>query len=333
MSFSNNQKLAAADLNTLASTGTANTFTSTQQFNGAGNPKVNTAMDLTEQSSTPATPAASTGRLYIDNGNPPLVKLVQDDGDVHVVGGYQYDETRRGWVLYDRDLTTWVRHWDEVELVDEWFPVNTDATNNFIYTNSGVWGVVETGATTFTDTATRTGRVRVVTAGAINDRCALLPCESTTNAATFRTTDQVQFMVALLIPQTATTLIQLGIASDPSASANPGADGIYWEYDSAASANWIGVVRTGAANTDTDSSVAAGTSNIHLLFIVNGGVDVKFYTRTAYTSAWTLAGTNAGAQPSSATNLIPFIRIEALAAAPKTLDILRSEIRGYRTDA
>ena len=92
----------------------------------------------------------------------------------------------------------------------------------------------------------------------------------------------------------------------------------------------MGGVRTGSANTDTDSGVPADTNNIHLLFVVDGGVNVKFYTRTASTSAWTLAGTNAGSQPAAGTDLIPFIKVETLAAANKNLDIFRTEIRAYR---
>ena len=327
MAFSTNQTLAAADLNNLSDLTATETHTGVESFSGAGNPRVNVATDLVEQSATPATPGAGNARLFVDNANPPLVKVIQDDGDVHIVGGFQYDETRRMWIAYDRDLTTLIQASDQI-IIDEHFFPGQATTATALQTAHGVLQGSATGATTFPSALRRGGGVRISTAGAGNDRQAYFTGSTVTNAGTFRRADQVQFMAILDVVETTSKVIQLGLALTPTDTLNPGADGIYWEYDSAAQADWVGVVRTGAANTDAASTVAAGAGQIHLLFVVDGGVNVRFYTRTASSQVWTLRGTNAGAQPAAGTDLIPFFKVETLAAAAKSLDMFRLKIVG-----
>lgn len=330
MAFSNGQTLLAANLNDLANLSSTQTFTGVQSFSGANNPAVNTSQRFVEQSSAPTTPAASSAAIYVDNANPPLLKLIQDDGDVHVVGGYQYDETRRDWVSFDRDTTTLTySRPGQIEINDSFFKVRADTTNNTLHTAQGNWGIVATGTDAYPAVTGRNHtRIQTGAAGAA-DRVAIFTGVSSTDYGAFRRDNQVVFIAIVDAVETTSKVIQFGIALDPTATLNPGADGIYWEYDSAASANWIGVVRTGAANTDLDSTVAVAAGQIQLAFIVTGGTNVRFLSRTASTSAWTDHGTNTGSQPGASTDLIPFFKVETLAAAAKNLDIYGVKIIGY----
>lgn len=330
MAFSNNQVLAAADLNNLADLTSTQTFTGVQSFNGAGNPKVNVAEDFVEQSAAPATPSAGNARLYVDNANPPLLKLKQDDGDVHIVGGFTYDESRRDWVLNDRDTTSLVYSRPrQIDIADSFFKIRADTTNDVLHTLEGNWKILATGTDAYPSVTGRNHtRIQTGAAGAA-DRVALLAGVSTTDYGALRRGDQVVFRAIVDAVETTSKVIQFGMALDPSATLNPGADGIYWEYDSAASANWIGVVRTGAANTDLDSTVAVAAGFRELAFVVTGGTNVRFLSRASSTSAWTDHGTNAGAQPGASTDLIPFFKVETLAAVAKNLDLYQVNITAY----
>ena len=331
MAFSNNQTLAAADLNNLADLTSAQAFSGVQTFSGANNPAVSTSQRFVEQSSAPTTPATSSASIYVDNANPPLLKLVQDDGDVHIVGGHQYDETRRDWVLFDRDTTTITYHRpQQVELADSFFKVRADTTNDVLHTVQGNWKILATGTDAY-PAVTGRNHTRIQTGAVGNDRVALLTAVSTSDYGALRRDNQVVFIAIVDAVETTSKVIQFGMALDPSATLNPGADGIYWEYDSAASANWIGVVRTGAANTDLDSTVAAAAGAREFAFIVTGGTNVRFLSRAASTSAWTDHGTNSGTQPGASTDLIPFFKVETLTTAAKNLDLYHVYITGYQS--
>lgn len=323
MAFSNNQLLTAADLNNLADLTSTQTFTGVQSFNNAGNPKVNVAADLVEQSSAPATPTAGNARLYVNNSNPPLLRLVQDDGDNFIVGGYQWDESTKEWYLYNPETTTFVENRGQIVVDDHFFKVLAPAAG-IIYTLQGNWGTATTGVTTFPAAGRRGGGIRVTTAGAANDRFALLAGAVTGgDNGWISRDDNPQMQCVIDAVETTAKVIQFGLATDPTASQNPGTDGIYWEYDSAAQADWVGVVRAGGANTDAASTVNAAAGVIHLAFEVIGGTNVRFFTRTSSSATWTLRGTNVGAQPASGALLVPFIRVETTATASKSLDIYR----------
>ena len=332
MAFANNATLSATDLNNLVDVTTSQTITGVKIYSAAGSPVVTTAQDFAEQSATPATPSAGIARIYVDNTNPPRLRIIQDDGDVANVGGWQYDETNRDWVLFDRDLTTLVQDRNQIVITDDFFKTNVDATaaQVQVHTVQGNWKYLATGAATFPATVGRGGVIRVQTAAAANNRVALLSGESITDCGVFRSPDLVQFMCILNLVETTAKVVQVGIAQDPTATLNPGTDGFYFQYDSSASANWRGIVRAGGANTDSDTTVAASTGTIHLLFVVSTS-NCIFYTRTASTDAWTLRATNAGGQP-GAIDLIPFMKVETLGAAAKNLDLYRVKIVGLLED-
>ena len=333
MAHSNQDTLIAATLNNLADITAAQTFTGIQTFTGAGNPRVNSSADLSEQSSTPATPSSGVARLYATNDNPPRLVMIQDDGDARIVGGYVWNETRRSWVLINPDTPALTDDFPgQIVIRDDFFKVYVDATNNFILTAQGGWGIIATGTDAYPTVLKSGGVIRVQTGAIANNRVALVAGISTTDAGYFVRADQLDFEVVLDPVETTTKVIQCGVALTPGNSLSPGADGIYWEYYSVDSANWIGVVRTGSANTDSDSTVPAQAGTIHLRFVVDGGVNVRFYTRTASTEPWTLRATNTGAQPAAATALIPFFFVETTAAVARNLDLYRTQIIGQLED-
>ena len=333
MAFSNNATLSATDLNNLVDVTSSQTITGVKIYSAAGSPVVTTAQDFTEQSDAPATPSAGIARVYVDNSNPPRLRIIQDDGDAANVGGWQYDETNRDWVLFDRDLATLVQDRNQIVITDDFFKTNVDATagQQQVHTVQGNWKYLATGVAAFPVTVGRGGVIRVQTGAAgAADRTALLTGNATNDCGVFRSGDLVQFMCVLNLVETTDKIVQVGIAQDPTATINPGTDGFYFQYDVTLSANWRGIVRAAAANTDSDLTVAAGTGTIHLLFVVSAS-NCIFYTRTASTDAWTLRATNAGGQP-GAIDLIPFMKVETRAAAAKNLDLYRVKIVGLLED-
>jgi hypothetical protein len=331
LAFSNNQVLAAADLNNLADLTTAQTFTGVQSFNGVGNPKVNSSTDFVEQSSTPSTPSSGNARLFSDNANPPLLKVIQDDGDVHVVGGWQYNESRRGWELYDRDLTTALYGSNELLIRNDFMWSGIDTTAQLVHALQGTLAYFITGTPTLTTAGTSRdgGALKVTTAAATNDRVTV---GIAANGGSINKGRNPQFLAVLRIVDTANVILQIGVSQDPTAATTPGTDGVYFQYNSSVSANWRAIVRASSADSNSDTGLAiAAAADIHLLWVMDEDVDVKFYTRTSWGEAWTLRATNVGTQPSAAITQLPFLRIQTLTTAAKTVDYKTLRITAERT--
>ena len=344
MAYDSGQLLPADDLNKILNLTEKQAVSAQHIFVNAGNPRVGSP-DFYEQSLKPNTvfPASSTAaRLYVENTNPPRLILLQDDGDRFVVGGAQYDETNRQWILYNRELETrregdnvnLLQRSDHIEIVDDFFKTNVDTVQQLLHTVQGQWKYLAVGALAGTPFPAKVGRGGIVnfqTSGTSGQGMALLTANATTDGGSLRRNDAVQFMVVLALVDTVTLEVTAGLGSDPTAAVgNPGDDGIFCQFDTAgavSTANWVGTVRTGGTSTSiVSSSIGASTDAIHLLFIVRPGIDVKFYTRYSSLNEWTLVGTNTASQPAVSTDMFPFVRIVTRSAAKKEASIYRMKI-------
>ena len=346
MAYDSGQLLPADDLNKILNLLDKQAVSAQHIFVNAGNPRV-AAPDFYEQSLKPNTvyPATTTAaRFYVDNSNPPRLMVLQDDGDRYVVGGAQYDESKRQWIIYDRELETrregdnvnLLQRSNQIEIVDDFFKTNVDATagQQQLHTVQGNWKYLAIGVLAGTPFPTKIGRGGIVTLRTNNvngDGIALLTADATTDGGTLRRNDAIQFMVVLAPVSTTVMEITAGLGSSPTgAVGNPGDDGIFWQWDTSgavSTANWVGTVRTSTTSTSIlSSNLGASTGAIHLLFIVRPGVDVKFYSRYSSLNEWVLQGTNTATQPAVGTNMFPFVRVVSRAVANKDLDIYRIKI-------
>src|SRR3990167_1574632 len=167
MAFANNATLSATNLNDLVDVTSSQTITGVKIYSAAGR-FVPPPQAFPKHPPPPATPSAGIARIYVDNTNPPRLRIVQDDVDVANVGGWQYDETNRDWGLFDRDLTTLVQDRNQIVIVDDFFKTNVDATaaQVQVHTVQGNWKYLATGAATFPATVGRGGGIRGQTAAA-----------------------------------------------------------------------------------------------------------------------------------------------------------------------
>ena len=344
MAYDSGQLLPADDLNKILNLLDKQAVSAQHIFVNAGNPRVSSP-DFYEQSLKPNTvfPASSTAaRLYVERGDPPRLMVLQDDGDRYAVGGAQYDETNRQWILYDRELETrregdnvnLLQNSNHIEIVDDFFKTNVDTVQQLLHTVQGQWKYLAVGALAATPFPAKVGRGGIVnfqTSGTSGQGMALLTANATTDGGSLRRNDAVQFMVVLALVDTVTLEVTAGLGSDPTAAVgNPGDDGIFCQFDTAgavSTANWVGTVRTGGTSTSiVSSSIGASTDAIHLLFIVRPGIDVKFYTRYSSLNEWTLVGTNTASQPAVGINMFPFVRVVTRSAAKKEVSIYRMKI-------
>ena len=153
MAYSNAQLLTADDLNKILSLGDKQAISVYHIFSSAGNPQT-TSPDFYSQATVPYAPGTGMARLFLDSSSPRRLIVIQDDGDRYVVGGAQYDETNRQWILYDRELETrregdnvnLLQNSNHIEIVDDFFKTNEDAVQRLLHTVQGNWKYLLVGA-------------------------------------------------------------------------------------------------------------------------------------------------------------------------------------------
>lgn len=114
------------------------------------------------------------------------------------------------------------------------------------------------------------------TSASINDRsCLLLGDTETRHVVTTANTSQLQ--AGVILASTATRRAFFGLQSDFSTDPLAAAENLGFVYDSAASANWRVISRTGTAGSPVDTGVAASTSQVLLTILKPTAGTFQFY--------------------------------------------------------
>jgi uncharacterized protein with putative carbohydrate binding module len=129
------------------------------------------------------------------------------------------------------------------------------------------WRQLSAGAGTFSYTnavAAHPGIIRMATAASANTMCGI--GISATVGNNIMLAIEVRRMIWILRPVTTANMrVRVGIMQDPNTQATGGTDGVFFEYDSAVSANWRTITRAASSNTTNTSTVAITANNWYQL--------------------------------------------------------------------
>jgi len=192
--------------------------------------------------------------------------------------------------------------------------IRFDSANNVLQTSDGNWRTALVGAGTIAQGGQPGGATRLTTGAVANNVTSILDIGSIgTDGISTNTQFALSFSLAPIT--TATTQIILGVADQNVSFPN---NGIYIQYDYAASPNWIIKTTRAGVTTAVATTLSVGIGLVQF-YIFKNSSGASFYFRTSTNRLFSFIGTITTNIPIVALNTIA--RIETFAASASSVDL------------
>lgn len=199
-----------------------------------------------------------------------------------------------------------------------------DLTNSMLHTMDGIWNLGGGAGTSITDAATPGGGVTLTTAASLSSMNQIY--RGAVASGVHLNTLLPNFGAAVHLNSTANICVRVGLFNN---NLDPPTSGVYFEYDTAISANWYVVSRL--AGVETSTILSGFTDPIQFrIETASAGTVVNFYWRASGYNNWVLA-TSATTNVPVSNNLYPAFTVIARSSAAVSATLLDFKL-GFRTE-
>ena len=250
--------------------------------------------------------ASSAGNRFALGGN-----LLLGPQDAALL---QYDGAAQRWLALALDARTFLPDpLTRAVIYEEWLTSSIAGTHEWVATVSGTNASCQLSAVSLDATHKFIGAPVECDTGTTATGRAALNLGSGNNQIV-PAQGQLVFgaCVRLDILSNATDTYSARLGLHDQTGAGDATDGIYFEYDSTATANWRAAASGGSTRTKVNSAMAVSTTTTCVMGITNAAwTSVDYYARERGTVAWTFIGNIADANIPTATELVwPVLKIE-----------------------